>query len=433
LNSAAEFAGGNQALSSLYQIGTMTSFGSLAAWGLVNMCNSKLRPLNEIEKQISGRTHFTVARITYNFALLIIGVGSQIPTAYAGYYYGGRVIFWPILLLCSDSGLPMYSVHRSIQEARLNNSKLCCGCLKAAQQERFINTFKMEFQRCIELSIQQILATSPAEVRSKLSLYFNNGDVLEDFDPGSRVLSQIFSLAQARRTQMQSFSRPLYCRVLEVCVGGIARLLPFPFYIFQGVLAYHSAQLVSSNPFWAAFVISLSVLPTSYVNYFLTCKGITNAFSKAAGLFVGSTRPTLSSAFYPKTTRSLQLLALILSGFGTTSFAQIIDDNFDQSKAYGKAMMFTVVPCMFVLLSTAMVDVIDWAGSFCIQKAGSKDAAEMAGLIERLKRLYVMIEDIDNQQILALAESMQGLLPASFPLVPCRPSDEEEIVPSLKE
>ena len=99
-------------LSYLYAYSALTAFGSLSAWGLINILLEKIVPRLAIEKEIVEYQSPKFIKVIYTSLLVIIAASSQFSMAYMAYYYNKLGVVWPIVVLLADSGLPMYSLHQ---------------------------------------------------------------------------------------------------------------------------------------------------------------------------------------------------------------------------------------------------------------------------------------------------------------------------------
>jgi len=114
----------NKGLSNILAYGTVIAFGTLGAWGLCNVVDALNRRRSEQENNTQGnRSCCAVA--AHASAVVLIGLTSQISMGQIAYQYNNHSLFWAIMSIIEDAGIPMYSCH--ILLTLIERNVACCG------------------------------------------------------------------------------------------------------------------------------------------------------------------------------------------------------------------------------------------------------------------------------------------------------------------
>ncbi len=395
---AVEFANKNKVLKILYGYSALVGLGSLSAWALIGLFIDGTMP-NLVNQNQDKNCCNRVANQIYTLSLALIGISAQLSIAYMGYYYNSAGLFWAILILVADSGLPAYSVHLFIKEIASKNVYLA-KCIGINTGENYLQLGK---QKKEILSKLNFLKNQVIEYSNDLTQL--NMVELEEKGIESKVLmTKIMSLNPPKTPSANK--RCCSTRNPELLFSYIPGIVfPIIGFVFRGKLSYEGAKLIWDNAGFKWFIVGISTLPMSYLTFNVTIETSRSLYKNTINFFMRKKIKTYANAFYPKTLMVLKALGIGTAAFTFASIAKVSQDFFGTG-FIGWTITIGSSANLTAMVVNSQLDFIDWITIPIIKRFGNKQARKVGEIIDKINIITKINEEANEESMEAMIKNI---------------------------
>ena len=356
--------------------GNSVGFWIVGSWSILNIIDEIAQPLTKEEKILLENHLSTLSKTVSIASSLILSITSKGVTAYLAYTYNNENILMPIAVMLSDTSFPFYSSLLSMQKLLEKRS--------FSEIEKKFNLMRCEIRDLIESNRVLFVSKNKSEKEESLTLFnrikcrTSKKERLEEFFP---IIFQ--KNPEIEQTKIEKYGKGLF--------GLNGAHLTISHMAFLGIISFVGGQLMTSSYVGGAVAAALTVGSNVYLEGTSLVKTAKRAFGGLYNLFTCRRRPTLSKQLSPKLTFALSAIGLLTSIHSWGPNVQVADDYIEQNgfKAYMKIVSTMAI---VLLVSTAMLDVIDGTVEKKINKLGTKEEKEILEIDKKMKRLINVID-----------------------------------------
>lgn len=334
-------------------IGCFIDWGSLTAWGGIELIHKVMRQRHPAEKVLTKHDVKIILQIIHVFVSIILGVGSRSPavTVALVFTHSWR---WAIFSALIEAGLPSFSTHQLLSKLF---SRRCCAkkdfkLLQKVQQHTLLQ-ISNGLERGLRLSVEE-------RAKQFRILY------LKECQPAVaprgkqciQLFRQIMEINEAHSDiDLKDYQWVMYPRM---ALKVIFALIGIGLLIQNGLLAETAIDTLSQKEALEILAITLAVVPMLWAVFTIPGQSAAHLFDLVTDLFrIPRENTSFSETFYPKTSRLLQLLALVISLLPYGEIVKIAEQYASFDTAYGSIFIVSNVVTLSLIITQSLIDHID--------------------------------------------------------------------------
>ncbi|NGX48808.1 MAG: hypothetical protein K940chlam5_00400 [Candidatus Anoxychlamydiales bacterium] len=356
--------------------GNTVGFWVVGSWSILNVIDEFTQPLTKEEKILLENHLSTLAKTVSIASSLVLSITSKSVTAYIAYTYNNENILMPIAVMLSDTSFPFYSSLLSTRKLLEKRS--------FSEIEKKINLMRYEIIELIESNRSLFVSKNKSEKEDSLTLFnrikfrASKDERLKEFLP---IIFQ--KNPEVEQTKIEKYGKNFFG------LNGVH--LTLSHMAFLGIISYVGGQLLTSSSVGGVIAATLTIGSNVYLEGTSLVKTAKRAFGGLYNLFTCRRRPALSKQLSPKLTFALSAIGLLTSIHSWGPNVQVADDYIEQ-KGFKAYMEIVSTMAIVLLVSTAMLDIIDGIVEKKIDKLGTKEEKEILEIDRKMKRLVNVID-----------------------------------------
>ncbi|NGX36526.1 MAG: hypothetical protein K1000chlam1_01372 [Candidatus Anoxychlamydiales bacterium] len=356
--------------------GNTLGFWALGSWSALNIIDEIYGPLTPEEKRLFSDRVNCLSKTASVASSVILSVTSQAVIAYLAYTYNNNNILMPIAIMASDTSFPFYSTLLSARKVFQKQS--------FSEFEKKLNQMKLEMMNLIEGNRKIFVEMQKEEKIDYLDAFEKIKDKEAKKDRLEEYLPLVFKECSiSKQSKVQKFGRTFF--------GVNGGHFTLNHLALLGIVAYTGGNLITSSSMGGSIAAALTILSTMYLEGTSMVKTSQRFFDGIYDFITSRKNPTLSEQLSPKLTFSLKAIGLLISVLAWGPSVEVAHDYIDQF-AFRTYMQIASSLAVTLLISTAILDIIDQVVEKKITISGSKEDRTILEINKKMKRLARVIK-----------------------------------------
>ena len=314
LNAASSLAGDNIVLKYLFSYGAIVGIGCLASWILINLTNEFEFELLK-NKKLNYRN--LLKKISFLAVSIMGGLITASPSAYIGYYYNNKSLFWTLSALVTDAILYSYSVKQLLFR---NSFKRYLVKINSSEEDKLIIAIQDELIYQLNDAKKQLKKFSSDDWENLQ----NQIDLIDE--KSKKLLTELLILSMRNSSSIDpsSTSRGRIEKIIKLT----SLIFVFSWEIVNFILAFRASQLLINNMIVNVAMTIFPVLLSTILQFELSNHTYIKIYRTLSDYKRGEYNASLAYQYYPKISLMLGMIGFITAFLSFATRAKITTDLF---------------------------------------------------------------------------------------------------------